>query len=259
MVRVASINLAELLRSQGRAEEALTIYADYSKKNPADVLGTLNYAIALIDAGHGDEAGQVFMELLGRDDLTFDQWSEVGIGLYRAQNFAEASTAFQRAHEMRPLSKEILINLANTRYQQKDYERTIALADTLVHLYPYEIVNYNLLAASYRELARNDDALAVLRRRDALRFEFLQSQLASKGENKWVVQGQLMNRTVAVGSEITIPLELVGEDGSVLAGDSLHLEMPPEGEVTAFEVQLEASDPVAGFRYEAVPEVESGS
>ena len=51
MVRAASINMAELLRTDGRDEEALAIYSDYADVNPDDVLGLLNYAVALMAAG----------------------------------------------------------------------------------------------------------------------------------------------------------------------------------------------------------------
>ncbi|MFQ5746447.1 MAG: tetratricopeptide repeat protein [Gemmatimonadota bacterium] len=259
MVRVATINLAEILRSQDRDAEALALYAEHAEKHPDDVMGNLNYAIVLIDAGRGDEAQAIFMKLLSREDLTFAQWSQVGIGLYRAQSFGEAAVAFQKAHEINPVNKEILTNLANTKYQQEDYEGTIPLADTLVRFFPLEAANYNLLAAGYRELSRNDEALQVLKRRDALDFEVLQSQLAPRGEGGWVVRGQVMNRTVAAGTEVLIPLELMGEDGAVVANETVHIEMPPEGEVTAFEVQLESADSVAGFRYAEATETGSGS
>lgn len=249
MTRAASINLAELLRQQGQDEEALAIYSRYAEENPDDVLGRLNYAIALMDAGDSERALQMFSDLMQRDDLSFRQWSQIGIGLYRAQNFEQAAEAFQRAHTMNPLNKETLENLANTYYQSEMYEALLPLADTLVTRYPYESVNYNLLANAHRELDDADAALEVLQRRDGLEFEFLRSQLGAVAENVYSLDGQVMNKSGAAGADVSVSVDLLGEEGQVLATESLMLTLPGVGEAAAFQLQVEVEEPVAGFRY----------
>jgi tetratricopeptide (TPR) repeat protein len=251
MVRAASINLAELLRMDGRAEEALTIYSDYASNNPDDVLGLLNYAVALMDSGDQETAEQMFSDLLQRDDLSFRQWSQVGIGLYRAQNFDQAAQAFERAHDLNPLNKETMENLANTYYQAERYEELLPLADELVGRYPFESVNYNLLANAHRELEDPDAALAVLERRDGLEFEFLRSQLAAVSEDVYSVEGQVMNKTAAAGSEVTVPVDLLGEEGQVVMSEELLITLPGEGEATSFLLQFQIEDPISGFQYSA--------
>jgi tetratricopeptide (TPR) repeat protein len=249
MVRAASINMAELLRMEGRAEEALAIYSDYASDNPDDVLGLLNYAVALMDSGDAEGAEQLFAELLQRDDLSFRQWSQVGIGLYRAQDFAQAAIAFERAHQMNPLNKETMENLANTYYQAERYEELIPIAGELVDRYPYESVNYNLLANAHREMQDGDAALEVLERRDALEFEFLRSQLASVSEGVYSVEGQVMNKTAAAGLEITVPVDLLGESGEVITSEELLITLPPEAEATSFLLQFQSEEVVSGFQY----------
>ncbi len=249
MVRAASINLAELLRMDGRAEAALAIYSDYATNNPDDVLGLLNYAVALMDSGDQETAEQMFTDLLQRDDLSFRQWSQVGIGLYRAQNFDQAAQAFERAHDLNPLNKETMENLANTYYQAERYEDLLPLADELVGRYPFESVNYNLLANAHRELEDSDAALAVLERRDGLEFEFLRSQLAAVSEGVYSVEGQVMNKRAAAGSEVTVPVDLLGEDGQVIMSEDLLITLPGEGEATSFLLQFQIEDPISGFQY----------
>ena len=250
MVRAASINLAELLRMEGRSEEALAIYSDYASAHPEDVLGLLNYAVALMDAGDQEDASRLFEELLGRDDLSFRQWSQVGIGLYRARDFTQAAVAFERAHEMSPLNKETMENLANTYYQAERYEELLPIAGELVERYPLESVNYNLLANAYRELDDADSALASLERRDKLEFEFLRSQLAAVSEGVWSVEGQVMNKSAAGGSQVTVPVQLLGEDGQVVLSEDLLITLPAEGEATTFLLQFQSEEPVSGFQYE---------
>jgi Flp pilus assembly protein TadD len=250
MIRIASINLAELLRAEGRDDEALAIYSNYATEHPDDILGRLNYAIALMDAGSAEEAQQIFQELLDRDDLSFRQWSQVGIGLYRAQNFDEAALAFGKAHDMQPLNKETLENLANSYYQSEKYAELAPLADTLVQRYPYETVNYNLLANARTELGDEDGALAVLEGREALSFEFLRAQLGPDGEDTYALDGTVMNKSAAGGSEVTVPVHFLSEDGQVLMTEPLTLALPAAGEAAGFQVQVQSGTPIAGFRYD---------
>jgi tetratricopeptide (TPR) repeat protein len=249
MVRAASINLAELLRADGRDAEALAIYSDYSAAHPEDVLGLLNYAVALMDSGDQETAEQMFGNLLSRDDLSFRQWSQVGIGLYRAQNFGQAAEAFERAHDMNPLNKETMENLANTYYQSERYQALLPLAVELVDRYPFESVNYNLLANAHRELEDPETALSVLERRNGLEFEFLRSQLSAVSEGVYSVEGQVMNRSAAAGSEVTVPVQLLGEEGQVVMREDLLITLPAEGEASSFLLQFQIEEPVSGFKY----------
>lgn len=251
IVRTASINLASIKQAAGDTEGALAIYEDYSNDNPDDVLGRLNFAIALMDAERQDEAQAIFSELMERDDLSFNQWSQVGIGLYRAQNFERAAEAFEQAYEQNPYNKETLENLANSYYQAERYEELLPLAEKLVERYPLERVPYNLLANSHRDLGNSDSALAVLEERDALSVEFLRSQLTPIGETTYSIDGQVMNRSAEAGSTLSIPVTLVGEDGSELMTETLELTVPAEQETAAFAVQLESDRPVVGFIYDA--------
>lgn len=251
MIRAASINMAELLRREGRDEDALAIYSEYAAENPDDVLGVLNYAVALMDAGDQEAAEEIFVDLLGRDDLSFRQWSQVGIGLYRARDFEQAAVAFQRAHEMSPLNKETMENLANTYYQAERYQELLPLAQELTERYPFESVNYNLLANAQRELDNADAALAALEQRDAMEFEFLRSQLNVVADGTYSVEGQVMNKSAAAGTEVTVPVELLGDAGQVVATDDLVITLPGEGEASSFMLQIDIEEPVAGFQYSA--------
>lgn len=249
MTRAASINLAELLRQKGLEAEALAIYSDYATANPDDVLGRLNYAIALMDSGDVETAQEMFSGLLGRDDLSFRQWSQVGIGLYRAQSFELAAQAFEKARALNQFNKETLENLANTYYQSENYEELVPLAETLVARYPYESVHYNLLANAYREMDNADAALETLQKRDGLPFEFLRAQIGIVEDNVYSLDGQVMNRSGDAGAEVSVPVELIGEEGQVVSSEVLTVTLPDGGEAEAFQLQVQVEEPVAGFQY----------
>ena len=251
IVRTASINLAGIRKNQGDSEGALRIYTEFSSAHPDDILGRLNFAIALMDADRQEEAQQVFEDLLSRDDLNFGQWSQVGIGLYRAQNFAPAAIAFRNALDLAPYNKETLENLANSFYQSDRFEELMPLAAELVDRYPFERVNYNLLANSKRELDDSDGALAAIERRDAMSFEFLGTQLSVVGETTYLIDGQVLNRSGIAGSTRSVSVTFIGENGDELFTEMLELILPAESETAAFSLQVESDLEVFGFRYQA--------
>lgn len=247
--RAAAINRAELLKAQGKLDEALAMYEEYSSAYPDDLLGRLNYAIALGDAGQVDEASAMFEEFLSRDDLTFTQWSEVGIGLYRTSAYADAANAFAKAHAMKPYNKETFENLANSLALAEQYDAVMPLADTLVARYPLETAYLRLLANSHVESGDNDAALKVLETREELPFELLTVTLFPEGEGSYRVEGDVMARTAEPDSEHVLEVDFLDENGQVVFSDQITLVMPPEGEVTKFELRGSSETPIAGFAY----------
>ncbi len=250
IVRTASINLAAIRKAAGDAEGALAIYSDYATANPDDILGRLNFAIALMDADRQGEAQEIFQELIARDDLSFGQWSQVGIGLYRAQNFEPAAVAFSKALELNPYNKETLENLANSYYQAERYEELHPLAEQLTVNYPLERVNYNLLANARRELGDSDAALSALQGRDGMSFEFLGARMAPIDETTYSIEGQVMNRNGTPGSTHSVAVTFLDETGAELFTEPLELTLPAEQEIAAFALQVESDALISGFRYE---------
>jgi tetratricopeptide (TPR) repeat protein len=71
--RDASLNLAEALRSAGRAAEAIEMLRLFAEAHPNDVMAEMNYAVALTIEGDPVAAQPTFAKLLARDDLTVDR------------------------------------------------------------------------------------------------------------------------------------------------------------------------------------------
>lgn len=253
IVRTASINLAGIKKAAGDEAGALQIYSEYAASYPDDILGRLNFAIALLDSERSEEAQPIFVELLSRDDLSFGQWSQVGIGLYRAQNFEQAAVAFGKAHDLNPYNKETLENLANSHYQVSNFESLAPYARQLVEAYPLERTNYNLLANSLREMGDSDAALAALEGRDGMAVEFLSSRFSPVGPTTYSVDGQMMNRTGAAGAAHAVMVTFLDEEGADAVTETLELTLPAEGEIAAFSLQVESEAPLVGFRYASSP------
>jgi hypothetical protein len=82
-----------------------------------------------------------------------------------------------------------------------------------------------------------------------LTFEFLRAQLGPDGDETYSLEGTVMNKSAAGGSEVTIPVHFLSESGQVLMTEPLTLSLPAAGETAGFQVQVQSGTPIVGFRY----------
>ena len=254
-LRAASINLAELVRSQGRLDEALDIYTNYLEQNPEDVTANINYAVALRTAAQGDSArasladsaDAVFQRLLQRDDLTFTEWFNVGLGLMRSQSYEGAKLAFQKARDLQPFDKPSMQNLVEIHRVTGTVSEAASLADTLVEWYPYEKDLYRTYIQVLDKQGRTQRVQQLLPRIQNLPLSFSQLDMVRQGENSYVVRGQVAPGSRA-GQTVTVPFEFLDAEGNVVATKEATIEVPAEGSTT-FQLALESEQAVAGFRH----------
>ncbi len=240
--------LGDLLVSEDRGEEALTVYATYLEENPEDIQVQIGYASALADQGRGEESSAIFGELLSRTDLSATQWVAVGVGLYNAQVWARAAEAFAKARVDNPFNKEAMENLVNASVQAGDVDAVLPLADTLIDWYPYDQNNYQLKASALAKANEDQEAMRVLQEGESteITFHFVQMGQASGGE--YVVQGSLEARGAA-GSALSIPFEFLGTGGEVVTTETLVMQAPAAGQTERFELRVASGVPIMGFRY----------
>ena len=220
--RDASLNLAEALRSAGRAAEAIEMLRLFAEAHQNDVMAEMNYAVALTIEGDPAAAQPTFTKLLARDDLTVDQWNQVGVGLYEAESFGDAVTAFQKARALNPYDRDALNNLATSALEAGEIELAAELSGLLIQ------------------------------ERGGLAFSLENVQLRERGENAYVVEGLVMGRSEEVGGQVTIPIEFLDHQGEVAATEQLQLVIPANGETEIFQVELTSGVPIAGFRFQKV-------
>ncbi len=240
--------LGDVLISEGRIDEALEAYASYLEQHPDDVVIRIRYALAASEAGRADEAAQIYEEVLSRDDLTAEQWVEVGVGLYNAEDYASAATAFEKARQVNPFNKEAMENLVNASVLAGRPGPVLALADTLVTWYPYDQTNYQLLARAFADADMNDRAMDAINRSEATDVVFHFVQMAPTRSGQYIVRGSFGGRGAT--GQITIPFEFLDASGQVVATDTVTIEVPAEGETGTFQLTVDPGVPLAGFRYQ---------
>ncbi len=247
--RAATINLAELLTSVERVEEALEVYDDYTASYPDDVFARINYAVLLAQVGEQERSAELFAELTQREDYTFAEWNELGVGLLRVGAFGEATAIFTRARELEPFDKFVMANLVDAQIEARQYAEALPLADTLVNWYPYAGVQYAALANCLSRTGNAGDALMYLQLREALPFEFEGVHMTRGSGGGYVVRGQVVGRGGLVGERITVTVEFLGRSGEAVTNGQLEFLVPPAGVGRGIRLDVESETPIAGFRY----------
>lgn len=247
--RSAVATLAEALKAMGQTREMLQLYGEQARAHPADVALRGDYAVALAEAGRVDSAKAILTDLLGREDLTLDEWNQVGVGFFRIGSYKEAVKALSRAREIEPYHNEAMINLGDALLEAGEYRAARALADTLVQWYPYDAFNYNVLTTALSKTGQPAEALKTIQRRESLPFEFRLVQLSERGEGRYVLQGEVLARDAGAGQDVVVPFEFLGKGGAVVAARELGIRVPASGRVSGFAMELQATEPIVGFRY----------
>ena len=240
--------LGGALVAEGRVEEALAAYDSYLQDYPDDAIVLINYALAAMDAGQSDEAGEIFARVLSRDDLDAQQWTQVGVGLYNSQDYEGAATAFGKAREVNPFSKEAMEGFVNASVQAGRPGPVLALADSLVQWYPYDQTNFQLLASALARADMEDRAMAVMNDQEAADV-ILTAQMGGGRGGNYVVRGTVETR--GVSGTLSIPFEFLDASGAVVARETLSMPAPPEGQVESFQLNVSSGTPIAGFKYGA--------
>ena len=244
-MRTALTKLASTRLSQGDTAAAMEQYQQYLSNNPDDVSVQATYAQTLAQTGQSDSAQAIFSGLVDQGDLSFEEWSQVGVGLYQASNYEQSIEAFRSAREMRPLNKETMENLLSAYSQAEMWDQIPSLADTVIDWYPYDSKNYRPAVRAYDNMKQPKEAQKLLTELQNLPIQVTRLGMTPQG----MVQGQFQTTSAsAAGQQITIPFEFLDSQGNVVTTHEFTTTLPGEGETATIEFQVDASD-LASFRY----------
>lgn len=246
----AVASLARILEAQGENEEAMQMYEDYLADNPGATEIRVNYAATLISQGNPEEAREIYMELLDEEDLSVEMLSNVGLGLLNLESYAESLQALQRAREIQPYEKSAMMNMFSASLGAGELERAVALGDTLLNWFPYEMQTYRSMAQALDRLGEPQRVQQLLATQNDLPMELVQVEMTDRGDGTYVVQGSVNGQGDAT-REVTVNFEFLDADGAVVAESQADVPVPPEGQTEVFETSVQADAEVAGFRYGA--------
>jgi tetratricopeptide (TPR) repeat protein len=280
----ATFNLAQLLATTGKNDEALAAYQDFLKRNPNNTVARSNVAVVLSKMGKNDEAAKVYGELL-QQDLSAEEFLGIGVGLFRATQHAPAAEAFRKAVSKNPYMRDAHYNLAQSLYslaaeldeqkskatgaaakpiEAKLIEVNTELGQVTAKLRGIDPANRNVFALqsrAYRALADlTTDAkastdwktktLEVLKANEALVFT-IEDVTATTANGEMQISGTAVNVKGTAGQSVKLRIHFVGSAGNSLGTQEVTIALGEVQRPVSFKTSLKA-DGVVGWKYEVV-------
>lgn len=280
--RGVTFNMAQLLAFGGKYLEAAQAYEEYLAAQPDNADARSNCAVVLVRAAYqiADEAAQMedgsereaalakadslqgaaneyFGQLVDRDDLTADQYHNLGSGLRQIQRDEDAIPAFVKALDREPYRANSLEQLAYALYYSQRYDTLKVVAASLVDRYPLSQDNLALLANAYVELQLNDSALAIFERRETIPFELRDLELIDEA-GTYTVTGTIHNLSLETGAQAAVAFEFYNEAGEAVTSVTEGFVMPEQGSLADFSIAVDPEAPVLGFTY-SLASLEAGT
>lgn len=250
---IAAFNLAQILANAGRNEEAELAYRSYLERSPDNVTALSNLAVVLMSLDRDDEAAEIYQGLLARTDLDSRDYYVTGIGLYNAENYSMAAQAFGRSYELIPESRDALYNYAQALYLAGEMDELYPAAVSLVEMDPYNNNVYRLLAQGLMAQGDTAEAARVLEDEMAtLEFEIDGAMLQPFGGGGGVVNGELLNHSLAEGGSVDIRVFFYGADGIEIGTREISVSVPAADMREVFRVEIDTDQDVVAYRYEVI-------
>ncbi len=271
--RAATFNMAQMLAFQDRYKEAAEAYESFLRDDPENVDALTNAAVVLTRASQQatseaelleegaqktalleeaealrEKANNYYGVLSRRDDLTADEYHNVGLGLNTIGMSAEAIRAFTKALDAQPYRPGSLAQLAFAVFSAQDYDSLAVVAAKLVERYPLNKNHMALLANAYRELNQPEKALEVLEKHEAMAVEIVELSLAA-GEGSYTLTGYIHNISLEPGGQLELQFDFHGDDGEVLASENAGITLPEKETEAQFTVTTESSAAISGVSY----------
>lgn len=283
--KAALYNLGLLYANSGEFDKSAEMYQEYLEMEPGHTDALQNLASVYLSQDKFEEAADVYSELVQQPDLAPIQYYAAGIGLYRVRRMVEAAEAFHKAIEANPFFRDALFNYMQALHSRAAeleeiredltgedaekareelmglYDRLIENAKRLQEMDPYNRIGLALEGRAYRsitDLKEDDDVreawymkfLEVAERVDAMRFEIPDVRMVYLEEHVQIT-GQLDNRSLEEGEEVTLRFSFFGEDHEVAGTEDVTIAAPAAEQSVSFEFMVENKGFI-GWKYEEV-------
>lgn len=239
--------LTQLLMLTERFAEAEPLLRSRLEREPDNVEVRSDLASALHSLGRETEARGIYSALLSEGGLEATQLFNLGVGLFRVEDFEGAEEAFRRLTALQPESRDAWFNLANALFALERWEPLVDIGEHLLELDP--LGENALLIAARAKLETGDraGAIEILHQVDAtpVYLEGLRLRRAGVGTN---VEGRVTGNVAPEGSDVDLLFTFFGDQGLALGTSSVTLAAPAEGESAAFVVTFDGR--ALSYRYE---------
>jgi tetratricopeptide (TPR) repeat protein len=241
--------VAQLLVLEARYADAEPLTRRELERDPANVEVRSRLARILDLQGRAAEASEIYSALLTEQSLEPIQLLNLGVGLFHASKFHEASEAFRRLTEIQAESRDAWFNYANALFAAQEWEVLARVGGKLLELDPLGENAALIVAKAHLEGGDRDAALRGLQRSDAAPIHLDQLRLERSGGTV-TVHAQVHPGAAAPGTPVLLRFEFYGEAGGA-GWEAVTVPAPAAGSTSEFTVTHRS--PAQWYRYEVRP------
>jgi thioredoxin-like negative regulator of GroEL len=236
-----------------RYAEAEPLLRRRLERDPTSVEVRADLAGVLSSLGRDEEARAIYTALLAEGGLAATELFNLGIGLFRANDYGAAAEAFGRLTELQPRSRDAWFNRANALFAQEDWVALLPVSERLLELDPLG-ENALLIAARVRlETGHREAAIDILERVDETPVHVGGLRLRRVGANT-TVEGEIVGNVAPEGSPVDLLFTFFDDRSARLGTATRIVDAPAQGESAAFVVTF--SGRALSYHYELVDAVE---
>ena len=248
---MALTNLAKILATNDRAEEAVAIYREILEKDPDNDRARSGLAIALGQSGQAEDALSIYDEILESDDASALDYFNAGVILYGAEAYDRATIAFEKVLERAPMYRDALQNLVQTMALTEAYEAQLPYSQKLMDMDGRNYLAYQMHLRALSQLGRTEEVSPLLAKMQAMTFLVDDLQLQPRGDGGRVL-GTVTNKLLDEGASVTLRFHFFDDQGTELGTKEVAVPVPPVDVAQRFQVTIDTERAVMGYSYEVV-------
>jgi tetratricopeptide (TPR) repeat protein len=219
-----------------------------SELQPRNVQARSNLAAALARQERRDEAMTVYRELLAMPNLTTDEMMSVGVGLFQAQEYAQAADAFRQITDRQPNNRDAWYNYLNALYAQQRWQDIGPVGERLLELDPLNENAHLIMVQAFRELRQQPRAIQFATRNQELPVRLDELQLRHEG-GRAVLRGTVTGNRAPAGSPVRLEFTFFGADGQTIGTEVVTVNAPAQNATTTLQVSVASPTAPMGYRY----------
>jgi len=246
-----------MLEEYGEAVPVLQALID---ENPGELQYVFSLATAYTETGQTEQAIELYNEVAAQPGLGAENYLDLGLGLYRLEDYTAAAAAFGQAAEAAPYDRDALelgVNSLQLTFQGNDsieaspeqVDAWVDMAQRWIELDPYSDRAYVALAQGLARTGDSSEAPEYLNRAESLPFNVRNLQMTRTRGGANVV-GSVARRTEDAPSDLTLLFTFYDASGGVLGTETAQITLPAgEGASAGLNVTFEGEG-VEGYGYE---------
>ena len=241
---------ASILTDAGRYEEAEAAYAELSMADPDNLDYLRVRASILMNLGEEERGLGVYRDMLGRPNLSGNDYFSIGAGFYQAQDYTEAARAFEGAVQLSGTDRDALEMWARSLMLDSAHAEVAPVAQRWVELDPYSQQGYVIMAQSANQAGDEEAAASAIQNAQGLQVSVDQLQLQRYGTGGGMISGSVVNKTLEQGQNVTLRFTFYGESGDPVGTVTESVTLSATDMAQIFQVEFDSAEYVGGYGYD---------